>query len=319
MCRQAAPRYTVGMTRPARFRPSVLARLPHTPKWHLPALVSAVLTTVALSPAQTVAAQDSAGDAAENPTPHVTTRLVMDRHAVHPGDTVPFGISFDIDPGWHLYWRGYSDSGLPIDVSFELPDGVSLSPLRWPAPSYLPGVAGMLDLVYLEQVTLVADLTVSPDVEPGTALPVLARHEWLVCEELCLFGSGETAMQLSVVSRDEEIDADEAGRSRLDRAARRLPRLPRSASGEAPGEVSVRWQENRAQITVPGANRLVFHPYEDCGYPADLLHQGDVEGAHLMLDLAPPAERPLRLSGILEVHRPETPRADFLSLLEIRP
>ena len=279
-------------------------------------MVLAMALVVAPTPA--VAAQDSTEDAAENPTPHVETQLVTDRRAVHPGDTIPFGISFDIDPGWHLYWRGYSDSGQPIDVTFELPDGVQLSPLRWPAPSHLAS-DGMLDLVYEGQVTLVAELTVSADVEPGARLVIDAHHEWLVCRELCLFGAGQVSLALPVVPQDQEVEVDESGALRMDRTAVRLPRTPRAAIDDRPGEVSVSWDDTRARIVAPGASRLLFHPNEDCGYPADLLNQGEVSGDTLDLDLIVTSAAPLRLSGILEVHRPDHPRADFLSVLEIRP
>jgi len=63
--------------------------------------------------------------------------VVRDRTA-QPGRTTRIAIRFEMEPGWHVYWRNPGDSGLPPAVEWKLPDGFSVSDPLWPAPRRLP-------------------------------------------------------------------------------------------------------------------------------------------------------------------------------------
>src|SRR5690606_36993931 len=38
------------------------------------------------------------------------------------------------DPGWHVYWQNPGDSGIPTQIEWRLPPGVSAGPIEWPYP-----------------------------------------------------------------------------------------------------------------------------------------------------------------------------------------
>ena len=65
---------------------------------------------------------------------HVRVEMGLDRSAIPPGGGATIGVRFVIEDGWHLYWRNNGDSGLPIGVTFEAPEGVRIGPIQWPAP-----------------------------------------------------------------------------------------------------------------------------------------------------------------------------------------
>ena len=58
-------------------------------------------------------------------TDHVTARLVADRTPIAPGETVDLALIFEIQPGWHTYWRNPGDSGDPPRLAWTLPAGVT--------------------------------------------------------------------------------------------------------------------------------------------------------------------------------------------------
>jgi thiol:disulfide interchange protein DsbD len=42
------------------------------------------------------------------------------------------GIKMDMQKNWHTYWKNPGDSGGPIEVSWTLPDGMTISDIYWP-------------------------------------------------------------------------------------------------------------------------------------------------------------------------------------------
>src|ERR1700750_1217569 len=44
------------------------------------------------------------------------------------------GIAFQLQPGWHTYWRNPGDSGVPPCFDFSRSDNVETVTVLWPAP-----------------------------------------------------------------------------------------------------------------------------------------------------------------------------------------
>ena len=70
----------------------------------------------------------AAQEAEEN---RVRAHLVADTPEVRPGSTVRIGIRFEIENGWHIYWRNPGGAGLATAIDFELPEpiGPSVPPM----------------------------------------------------------------------------------------------------------------------------------------------------------------------------------------------
>src|SRR5579859_5534406 len=55
-----------------------------------------------------------------------------------PGGSGHAALSLTLEPGWHVYWVYAGDSGEPPQVMWSLPEGITLGPMQYPAPSRLP-------------------------------------------------------------------------------------------------------------------------------------------------------------------------------------
>src|SRR3989440_2045782 len=52
------------------------------------------------------------------------------------------GIAFQIQPGWHTYWRNPGDSGVPPRFDFARSENIEAVTILWPAPTKFPDGAG---------------------------------------------------------------------------------------------------------------------------------------------------------------------------------
>src|SRR3954463_11272247 len=54
------------------------------------------------------------------------------------------GIAFQLQPGWHTYWRNPVDSGVPPRFDFSKSDNIEAVTILWPsAMEFVDGVAGI--------------------------------------------------------------------------------------------------------------------------------------------------------------------------------
>jgi DsbC/DsbD-like thiol-disulfide interchange protein len=263
-------------------------------------LTALVTSAIACSVAVAVAPQPVATGV---PTPRVRARLVSERESLVPGRTALLGISFDIDPGWYMYWDGLNDSGMPPAVTLTLPPGFTAGPIRWPVPKRHLAEGEILDHVYEGRVTLVVPMTVPTSAAPGENVQVRASLEWFVCRDVCIRESGQTSLTLRVTA-----------------AAPDPPRLTADAcllagpfpEPELPPWIAASWSGRTLRITAdppngPPVASLAFYPLADCAPPADLVHQGEAAGPRLSIDFKRTPMAGSRARGLLVVFRTPPP------------
>ena len=144
-----------------------------------------------------------------------------------PGATVRVAVTFDIHPGWHIYWENPGESGSPTDLAIELPSGCSIPEreagkprIDFPIPQIFSH--GETTFGYEKQVTLSFPVTLAADLsadalKSGLAAKLTAR--WLVCKERCLMGSFQTSVDLA-----KPVDATAAAANRLAESLERVPK-----------------------------------------------------------------------------------------------
>ncbi len=164
--------------------------------------------------------------AAEQPRP-VKARIVADVTAVKPGVPFKFGVLFDLDPHWHIYWKNPGDSGLPTSVVFSLPQGFTATDLGWPVPTLLKGAGNLTDYGYEDSLLLQAGVTPPPDLKPGTAAKFTARVSWVSCRDICIPGRAELELELPVSKSAEnannELFSEWRARLPVNRSGRKPP------------------------------------------------------------------------------------------------
>ncbi|WP_227753680.1 MULTISPECIES: thioredoxin family protein [Ramlibacter] len=137
-------------------------------------------------------------------TPHVRAELVAQApEGVAPGKPVWLGLSLTHQPEWHTYWKNAGDSGLPTQLSWTLPPGVTAGEIAWPVPRKIP-VGNLANYGYEGTVLLPVPLTVAPDFKPagplGSDLEVKLQASWLVCRKECVPEEGSFTLRLPLAS-----------------------------------------------------------------------------------------------------------------------
>ena len=132
----------------------------------------------------------------------VRTRLVADTVAAEPGATFWVGVQFEIEDGWHIYWRNPGGAGLATAVNFELPDGFVAGPLRWPLPISFEQSDGIPGFGYEGSVVLASEVTVPENFDRSRPPQIRAEVSWLACKGVCVLGSAELERSLAKLPAD---------------------------------------------------------------------------------------------------------------------
>lgn len=151
---------------------------------------------------------DMGGPRAE--TDQLAVELIAGSSAASPGVRLRVGLRFELEEGWHIYWRNPGDSGLEPSVAWVLPEGCSASELSWPLPHRFETADGV-NFGYEDHVVLLATIALPAELDLAAPLTIVARVDWLVCREECLPGSAELALSLPVQAQADLDIAPEVG------------------------------------------------------------------------------------------------------------
>ena len=208
---------------------------------------------------------------------------------VAPGGEVELAILMRTKPGWHGYWINPGDAGLPMKIEWQLPEGTSLSPLRFPVPDRLL-VAGIVNYVYERDHAILTRLKVPANARG--VLPIRASAQWLACtDKVCVPERGEFSL-------DVPLGAGGASeRARFDEWRRALPRPLAS-----PARFAIEGDMIEVAVPLPESVTVgepYFFPSEDgpidYAAPQNFRRKGDL----LIAELKRRRGEPASLSGVL--------------------
>jgi DsbC/DsbD-like thiol-disulfide interchange protein len=238
-------------------------------------------------------------------------RLVAEQGALVPGHTGYLGLSFDIDPGWHLYWHGASDTGMPIMVELDLPRGVKAGPTLWPAPMRHVSEGDILDYIYEKRVTLIIPVTLAEgtDAKAAGKLTINAKVSWMVCKSLCLTDNADLSITLPIET-DPARAAPTADSPLLAEARKSIPQPPENAAQR----VKTQWDGRILHIVSEGAAGLAFFPDRDSAAMTSPIKQGERKSDTLSIEFEPSALRK-QASGVLEVRPPDGKPSEYFTLI----
>jgi thiol:disulfide interchange protein DsbD len=115
-----------------------------------------------------------------------------------PGQPVWVGLKLTHQPEWHTYWKNSGDSGLPTELSWQLPAGITAGEIAWPTPKKIP-VGTLANYGYEKTVLLPVPLTVAPGFA-GSQLQINLKAAWLVCRKECIPQEGDFSLSIPVKS-----------------------------------------------------------------------------------------------------------------------
>ena len=90
------------------------------------------------------------GVASPQVTEHASVQLISETIQVVPGETFYLALDFELEPYWHIYWKNPGASGLPVEIEWDLPDGVSAGEIQWPAPDRIE-LGGLISYGFEDQ------------------------------------------------------------------------------------------------------------------------------------------------------------------------
>ncbi len=171
-----------------------------------------------------------------------------------PVGEIELGLEFELEPGWHVYWKNSGDAGYPPRLDLSGTPALAGAQLLFPAPQRYDLPGGLVSFGYEGQV--IYPLSAGLPVTSGESLPpVSARLDYLVCRTECIPPCRRPCARPRVRPPGHGPEAGpEAGSealataTRLTAAREALPRDPGTVAG-AP-QVSVRVEPGPASSLV---------------------------------------------------------------------
>ncbi|MBL8640327.1 MAG: thioredoxin family protein [Alphaproteobacteria bacterium] len=129
---------------------------------------------------------------------YVSIRVIPEKTAIGPGETMMVAVEQTHQPEWHTYWKNPGDSGEPTTIDWELPANFKAGEIAYPAPVKLP-YGPLMNYGFGGKVVLLVPIT-APDQLPANdgMLQFKANISWLVCKDICVPEMEEVAFQIPV-------------------------------------------------------------------------------------------------------------------------
>jgi thiol:disulfide interchange protein DsbD len=134
---------------------------------------------------------------------HVTARLVALTQKVQPGHPFMLGVELTMLDGWHTYYKDSGDAGMPTKITWTLPPGSKVSPIKWPQPQRFND-AGIITYGYTGRTVLFCEVLPPPKIE-GKWFVAQALVKWLECKDICIPGESVLSLALPVEKSTEQV------------------------------------------------------------------------------------------------------------------
>jgi thiol:disulfide interchange protein len=137
----------------------------------------------------------------------VKAELLADTNAIVPGKSFTIGLLFRMAPGWHTYWAFSGDAGLPTELKWKLPSGWKVGEIQWPIPLKTIDPGDIETYGYENEVLLMQEIT-PPQKLDNSRANLSAEANWLVCEKICIPGSGTPQLELPVSTTSQPANSE---------------------------------------------------------------------------------------------------------------
>ena len=152
-------------------------------------------------------------------TDNVRAELLSDVAAAKPGEPFWVGLRQTMRPKWHTYWKNPGESGLPTEIAWTLPEGVTAGPIVWPVP-HVFDIGGVINYGFKDDILLLVRIT-PPANLAGSTLKLAAEANWLVCEDVCI--PEEAKLELALPLAAAATPSDPKTRALFETARRNVP------------------------------------------------------------------------------------------------
>lgn len=150
----------------------------------------------------------------------ISTKLISEVDSIKPG--IPFYAAIEVKhrEGWHTYWKNPGDVGIPTSIDWQLPEGFTISEIKWPVPSTFD-TEGVKGFGYQKSILLLAEI-IPPKEIHSDSVTIKAKVSWLACStESCMPGSEDLETTLRLKEADP---VPSAHKGMIDSAKSHLPK-----------------------------------------------------------------------------------------------
>ena len=131
--------------------------------------------------------------------------LISNTQSIQPNGKLIIGIKFELEEGWHTYWKNPGDAGEGASIEWDLSKGLTASKILWPGPERIP-VEPLMTFGYNDEVILLTEILSDESVQ--FPLNIQARVGWFTCKEICIPQEGIVELQITrgnfIPSKDNE-------------------------------------------------------------------------------------------------------------------
>ena len=125
--------------------------------------------------------------------------LISSHDTVAPGDSFTVALRMKFDGNWYTYWRNAGDSGEPVQIIWDLPEGVTAGPIMWPAPK-IKTVGPIVSYAMGGDVWLPIEISMDDTFDSSQPIMLKAHAYYLVCDDICIPEDGALSLPMSVGS-----------------------------------------------------------------------------------------------------------------------
>jgi|GEM_PF-1118228 len=156
------------------------------------ALIGVCACSGALPPAAKVEAplapaepQRSAWPEPPKPESMVQAELQTSASGLRQNGKFLLAVRFEILPEYRISWTNPGDVGERTQVTFEVPEGFSVGPVQFPAPTRFELPGGLVNYGYAEKTAVFAEVTAPAQLSQNEAYRFDVHAHWLACKDDC--------------------------------------------------------------------------------------------------------------------------------------
>lgn len=130
----------------------------------------------------------------------VKARLVLDRAQVVQDKAFHVGVFFEIEPGWHIYWKDPGVAGLATEIKLTSSPEAAFTEIYWPEFKTFIQPGEIEGRGYEGEVLLYRGARL---LKPSENLSIKADVSWLACNEVCVLGKTRLVESVAVGSEEK--------------------------------------------------------------------------------------------------------------------
>ena len=130
-------------------------------------------------------------------TGNTEIQLISKQDTAAPESSFTVALRMTFKGNWYTYWQNAGDSGEPVNIAWDLPDGVTAGPIQWPVPS-IKTVGPIKSYGMGGEVWLPVKISVSDAVDASQPITLKAHAYYLVCDDLCIPEDGKLSLPMGV-------------------------------------------------------------------------------------------------------------------------